>query len=126
MGELVRQARMRKGWLQADLASRLGIAPSYLSQIETGARKWPQDLIDPLSKLLGLSQVDMDVAAGLIEAPEKPTTSCAESSPAYDATDPRLRDYVERIARLTPSRDLLWFLEANVPLLEKMDREREG
>lgn len=94
LGELVKERRKRLGWTQADLADRIGASPAYISQIETGARKWPRELIPDLSDALGLSQVDMAVAAGLIEPPATDTNPVA-------LVDPRVQAIVERLARLS-------------------------
>jgi transcriptional regulator with XRE-family HTH domain len=71
LGTLIRTARQRRGWTQEQLADRIGVQKSYVSQWETGARKWPQEYIRPIADLLGLSQVDMAVAAGLIDPPQE-------------------------------------------------------
>jgi len=94
LGTLIRETRLRWGWTQADLADRIGASPAYISQIETGARKWPRELIPDLSDALGLSQVDMAVAAGLIEPPATDTNPVA-------LVDPRMSAIVERLARLS-------------------------
>jgi transcriptional regulator with XRE-family HTH domain len=71
LGKLVEQARLRRGMTQKQVAEALGVQQTYVSAIETGARKWPQEYIRPLSELLGLSQVEMAVAAGMIDPPER-------------------------------------------------------
>jgi len=67
LGELVRDARLQLGWSQQDLAERCGTKPAYISLIETNSRKWPRELVPELARALGLSQIDMAIAAGLIE-----------------------------------------------------------
>lgn len=94
LGQLVEQARLRRGWTQRELADRLGVQQTYVSAIETGARKWPQEYIRPLAALLGLSQVRMAVAAGLIDAPD--------GEPAGPSFDPVLGELVEAAEGLTP------------------------
>lgn len=69
LGELIRTARLRRGWTQDQLADTLGVQRSYVSQWETGGRKWPQDHVRAIAETLGLSQVEMAVAAGLIDDP---------------------------------------------------------
>ena len=98
LGSLVRERRLRLGWTQADLADRVSTSAQHISQIETGARKWPRELIPDLSDALGLSQVDMAVAAGLIEPPATDTNPVA-------LVDPRVQVIAERLARL-PDREL--------------------
>lgn len=94
LGDLIRLARQRKSWTQDDLAQRLGVERSYISQWETGARKWPQEYVRAIADTLGLSQVDMAVAAGLIDAPA--------DRPAPVIADHRLQTVVERWSRLIP------------------------
>jgi transcriptional regulator with XRE-family HTH domain len=66
-GALVREARLRRGWQQQDVADRIGVDRGYISVIENGKRNWPQQYIAPLASVLGISQVEMAIAAGLIE-----------------------------------------------------------
>lgn len=88
LGEMIRQARLRKGWTQEELARRVGVKTSYVSQWETGARKWPQEYVRSIASLLGLSQLEMAVAAGIIDDPEIVTTpepvQFAEDDPRAD------------------------------------------
>lgn len=99
LGSLIREARLRRGWTQVQLGEAVEVAPSYISQIETGARKWPQELIAPLATALGLSQVDMAVAAGLIDPPNRTTPQTED--------DPRLTEFIRR-AREHPIPDQWW------------------
>ena len=99
LGSLIREARLRRGWTQVQLGEAVEVAPSYISQIETGARKWPQELIAPLAKALGLSQVDMAVSAGLIDPPD-------QAGPQVE-DDPRLTEFIRR-AREHPIPDQWW------------------
>ena len=95
LGKLLRDARLRQGWTQEDLARRLGVKDSYISQWETGGRKWPQEYVRPLAKLLGLRQVDMAVAAGLIDPPDGPTT--------VSPPDPLIADLIDALDGATPA-----------------------
>lgn len=84
LGKLIRDARLRRGWTQKDLGDRLGVEKSYVSAIETGLRRWPQEYISDLARHLGLSQVDMAVAAGIIDHPTDMATA--------PMVDPRLSE----------------------------------
>lgn len=119
LGKLLEQARLRKGLTQKQVAEALGVQQTYVSAIETGARKWPADYIRPLSRLLGLSQVEMAVAAGLIDAPS--------DAPPAPVVDFRLKEIVENWPRFRESvqitvhrmiRDML-----DDPLLRDADHE---
>lgn len=94
LGALVERARLRRGWTQRELAEKLGVQQTYVSAIETGARKWPQDYVRPLACLLGLRQVDMAVAAGLIDPPGD-----GQPAPVYD---PVVAELVEAAEGLSP------------------------
>lgn len=48
--------RRRRKIRQADLAERLGIGTSYLSQLETGARRMPERFIERMAVELSLSE----------------------------------------------------------------------
>lgn len=109
LGALIRERRLRNGWTQPELADRIGVDRAYVSQIETGGRKWPREFIADLSQALGTSQVEMAVAAGLIDPPTSYPTATA-------AIDPEVRAIAERLARLTDRErshvlDVLAFLE---------------
>jgi transcriptional regulator with XRE-family HTH domain len=94
LGRLIREARLRRGWTQEDVANRLGVKDSYVSQWETGARRWPQEYVRPLAALLGLSQVEMAVAAGLIDPPA--------DAPPRVAADFRIQTMAEVWPRVRP------------------------
>lgn len=70
LGKLLRDARLRRGMTQEQVAGLLGVQKSEISAFEVGRRKWPQEHIAGLARALGLSQVEMAVAAGLIDRPE--------------------------------------------------------
>lgn len=111
LGQLIEQARLRRGMTQKDLASCLGVQASYVSLIETGARRWPQEYVGALARALGLSQYEMAVAAGLIEYESR------EAPPA--PADPRLAQLVARLAA-TPDARKAW--EAIWLVLDAFDR----
>lgn len=120
LGDYVRYARLQRGWTQADLGERIGVDRAYISQIETGARKWPRELIPALSRVLGITQIDMARAAGLID--DGP--SVAEARPTYDETAERLSRIV---ADWTPrQKRLLWsYIEAVDTALDDDDDQPE-
>lgn len=92
LGALIRSARQRRGWTQEQLAEKIGVQKSYVSQWETGARKWPQEHVRAIAFHLGLSQVDMAVAAGLIDEPMEPYPL---------PTDPRVQEFIDLLPYLT-------------------------
>ncbi len=48
----IKIARLKAGLHQYDLAARLGIAPSRLSEIESGRRKAAPEIVEQLFKIL--------------------------------------------------------------------------
>lgn len=113
LGELIRRQRMRFGWTQAELAERLQVDRAYISQIETGARKWPRELIPGLAHVLQLSQVEMAVAAGLIDPPD---------TVPPPADDPVLTDLIARLRRLPLTGDRPATLHGVLDVWADLDR----
>lgn len=54
-GASISSHRKLMGIKQADLAARVRIAPSYLSQIESGARQPPLDVVSRIASELGVA-----------------------------------------------------------------------
>ena len=48
----IKIARLKAGILQYDLAAKIGIHPSHLSEIETGRRKPSPELLERLLQIL--------------------------------------------------------------------------
>lgn len=115
LGKLIRAARLRKGWQQDDLGQRLGVDRSYVSAIEGGKRNWPQTYIKRLSEVLGLDEIEMARAAGLIS----PDGGISEA-PVYDATSVAI---ARAVAGWTPrQKSLLWsYIEAVAAALDATD-----
>lgn len=90
LASFIQDRRQALGIKQGELADAIGITAAYMSQIESGKTKWPHQSIPGLARALGVSQVRLAVAAGLIEpsALEESGTSMANPFPA---DDPRWR-----------------------------------
>jgi transcriptional regulator with XRE-family HTH domain len=114
LGKMIRVARMKKGWTQADLAERINASAAYVSQIETGARKWPQELITPIAEALGCDEAEMAEAAGLIKLNRK------SARPLPDPDDPR-NQLVEIARSLAPVK-----LDTALRLLRALHESRTG
>jgi transcriptional regulator with XRE-family HTH domain len=56
--KLSRQLRKEKGLLLGEVASRVGCTPSFLSQVEAGAKAIPDGLVGKLANALSLSTRD--------------------------------------------------------------------
>ena len=55
-GKVLRKIRIDKGEILGDMAENLSISSAYLSSIETGVRKVPEDLTNQISKKYKLNQ----------------------------------------------------------------------
>ena len=53
IGEALRLIRTIKGYKAKEIAEKLGISPSYLSQIETGQKKPSFELIENFAAVVG-------------------------------------------------------------------------
>lgn len=53
IGEALRLIRTIKGYKAKNIAKKLGISPSYLSQIETGQKKPSLELIEKFAVVVG-------------------------------------------------------------------------
>lgn len=95
-GQMIKQARLRKGWLQQELAERLQVDAAYVSAIEGGKRNWPRQYIPALAAELGLNEIDMARVAGLIS----PDTSGGPDSETVE--DPLLNVVMHDARNLTP------------------------
>jgi len=65
-GKFIRELRIKKGFGQRELASKIGIAPSYLNDIEKEKRTAPkQSVIKKLSNLLKININNLNDLAGI-------------------------------------------------------------
>lgn len=79
LGAYIRQARVRQGVTLRQLASRLGITPSYLSDIENDRRVPAQEVLEGISRHLRLDLDELLARAGRLD-PE--TQEYLKRSPA--------------------------------------------
>jgi transcriptional regulator with XRE-family HTH domain len=98
LASFIQERRAVLGIKQGELAALIGTTPAYMSQIESGKTRWPHQLIPPLAKALGVSQVRLAVAAGLIDASALADTVPADANP-FAPDDIRHR-VVEEMKRL--------------------------
>ncbi|MDT3438733.1 helix-turn-helix domain-containing protein [Pseudofrankia sp. BMG5.37] len=89
-GAAVRQARRRQGMTQAELADRLGLARTSISNIESGAQNLPIGTLPGLAAALG-AQADRLVR----EALGLPTSS--SRSPLDSVEDLRLKSWAAQV-----------------------------
>ena len=63
-GEVVREARTARGWSLRELARRIDITPSYLSDIENDRRVPAEDVLRALARELDLDFDDLMARSG--------------------------------------------------------------
>lgn len=97
LASLIRTRREALGLSQIGLAHAIGTSSAYMSQIEKGRSNWPQNLIVPLSKALGVSEVEMAIAAGLLS----PDAATQDRHNNPFAPDDLRWQLVEKLKRLT-------------------------
>lgn len=114
-GQLIKQARLRRGWQQQDLADRIGVDRGYISTIENGKRNWPQSYIDSLADALGLDQVQMAIAAGLI-TPQRDRP--------VESADPVRDELMEKLREVELSEERADTLERVLDLWRDFDRRK--
>lgn len=61
-GERLRRARLDAGWTQRHLAARLGVAQAYVSLMESGKRRVPNDVARRVTHLLRMPATDLPFA----------------------------------------------------------------
>jgi transcriptional regulator with XRE-family HTH domain len=90
LASFVQERRAALGLKQGELAAMIGTSASYMSQIESGKTRWPHQLIPALARALGVSQVRLAVAAGLI-GPEALTDAGQSDANPFRPDDIRWR-----------------------------------
>lgn len=58
-GKFCRKLRIDSGEILKDMASKLGVTSSYLSAVENGKRKIPEDWAEKISELYDLKQEEI-------------------------------------------------------------------
>ncbi len=110
LGPVVRRLRLAAGMSQQTLGARVGMSRAYVSQIESGERKWPAQYVGALAEALGVRPSELGRAAGRIvrdedfRAPGEPHRSPSindESAAPYD--DPLLDVLMSGARQLTPA-----------------------
>lgn len=67
LGEYIRQARVRSGIRLRELAAKLSITPSYLSDIENDRRVPSQEVLEGIARQLGLDVNELMARAGRLD-----------------------------------------------------------
>ena len=72
IGSKVRQARLRHGWSQEELAEKAEVHPSFIGQIERGIRSVSFITLERLSCALGVEPAEFFKGASGAAIPDKP------------------------------------------------------
>ncbi len=60
LGPMLKKLREQKGWTQAELATRAGVTPEYVTMLERGARTNPTiETLKRLAKALGVPVAEL-------------------------------------------------------------------
>lgn len=132
VGAEIRRLRRARGWTGAQLAVYAGMAPSAISQIETGRRSPNAGSLEKIAKALKVEVVDlfpkeqaplpeMQEYAELLKEKGFPSKQIA----AWLAQDERDKEFIAReIEKMSP-KDLLEQFIATSPRLRKYYRENQ-
>jgi transcriptional regulator with XRE-family HTH domain len=81
LGKLIVARRKELGYTQQDLARMIGVPAANLSQLEHSPSRWRSRLIPALADALGVSQLELVIAARVIsDLPPFPTPGAAEEN----------------------------------------------
>jgi transcriptional regulator with XRE-family HTH domain len=79
LGKLIVKRRRELRLSQQDLARKLGVPAANLSQLEHSASRWRSRLIPALAEALQVSQLELALAAGIIDdLPPFPSTEASD------------------------------------------------
>ena len=88
-GLLIRETRIKQGFSQRDLAGKIGVAPSYLNDIEKEKRSAPKQIvIKKISKLLKININTLNDLAGISKG------SVAPDIKEYIDSNPRVASLI--------------------------------
>ena len=91
-GLLIRETRIKQGFSQRDLAGKIGVAPSYLNDIEKEKRSAPKQIvIKKISKLLKININTLNDLAGISKG------SVAPDIKEYIDSNPRVASLIRTI-----------------------------
>lgn len=124
LGELVRERREQLGLSQEALAERIGTTRAYVSQIESGTKRWPRSYIPALARELGLSDGDLRRLS-----PQRSRRSRGLGGPAphRDAGQEELRERLTSLlARTRLTEERVRGMEGTIREWMEFDREQGG
>lgn len=94
----IRDLRTATGWTQAQLGEKLNVGNTAISQYESEARQLDPATIHTLCDLFGCTS---DYLLGRTQTPQPVLTDRQlRLLEAYDAADPRDRDFIDHLLRL--------------------------
>lgn len=85
LGQLIRRRRKELGLKQWELADMIGISGAYMSHIENGIQRWPQNHIRRISRVLMIPESSLAAAAGMIAIPREDKTGVRSLNLALEA-----------------------------------------
>lgn len=73
-GKFLRKIRIDRGEILKDMAEKLNVSAAYLSAVETGKRNIPEQWVDKISELYGLSEEEKNNLIGSADNSAKSVT----------------------------------------------------
>lgn len=109
IGESVKAARERRGWLKSDLARQAELDPSTISRIESGSRPRPSgEVLEKIAKALGLTY------AQLVDSqPPRPIPVAGRITRTEDLDLPVYRSHAGRLILADPTPLDHWRIRAD-------------
>lgn len=71
-GQLIHEARQKKGWKQEELARKVNEPTSTISHLELGKMAPPRKIAQKLEKVLGIRLIEQGAEAGKVELDRSP------------------------------------------------------
>jgi transcriptional regulator with XRE-family HTH domain len=130
LGRELRSARLSRGWTQAEVAERVGVAVEVYGRLERGMAV-PR--ASTLVRLASVLEVSTDVLLGLIvrQAEGADPKALAEQEAGYPDGETKVRNIVRRMQSASPSTlrlvaDLLTSLASEAETKRKRRGEKSG
>lgn len=93
------EARIRRGWTQAELARRAGVSQAAISRVMSGTRGVGVELCRSIADALGVPEKEALRAAGLLKDDAEPAPGQDEMAYIYAHLPPEQQEHLRDYAR---------------------------